>query len=246
VVSPPVLPSPSSAATAPARGMGFDSLPLSISPTIFGFLKTLALQIVGKDLGNVPPVFGWELVPYDPIMVESTPEGACSVGSNDVLDEPFFNFGPVEQIVGSDRDESDSAVEVQQIQTIPQTTFKPTEWVPNVGLRPPFPDLFLYMFVNLEPVVWVLPQLYHFQRMWSSPLLKNLAQNLPRNQPLLLLKEPRNQPKRKRLPNRSPNMLRRLSHQGKGHHPKRERLLNRCLTSLKKLRSQRKRNLRKP
>jgi len=47
------------AMTAPVKGIGFDYLsPLSISPTIFGFVKRLGLRIVGKELGNVP----WYLV----------------------------------------------------------------------------------------------------------------------------------------------------------------------------------------
>jgi len=59
MVSPPALLLPSSAATAPAIGMGFDSLPpLSICPTIFGFLKRLDLRTIEKDLGDVPSVFG--------------------------------------------------------------------------------------------------------------------------------------------------------------------------------------------
>jgi len=47
--------SSSMAATAPAKGIGFDYLsPLSFSPTIFGFVKRLGLQTVAKELGNVP------------------------------------------------------------------------------------------------------------------------------------------------------------------------------------------------
>jgi len=60
-------------------------------------------------------------------VIESGPKGGCAVGLNDVLDEPFFNFDPVEQIVGNDS-EFDSAVEVQQTQIIPQTTFRLAEW----------------------------------------------------------------------------------------------------------------------
>ena len=42
------LPSPSPATATPLIGMGFDSLPpLSICPTIFGFLKSV-------DLGDIP------------------------------------------------------------------------------------------------------------------------------------------------------------------------------------------------
>ena len=44
-------------------GMGFDSLPpISISPAIFRFLKSLNLQSVGKGLEDMPSVLGWELV----------------------------------------------------------------------------------------------------------------------------------------------------------------------------------------
>ena len=93
MVSPLTLPSLSPPAMAPKIGMGFDSLPsLSISPTIFGFLKILDLRTMGKDLGDVPPVFGWELVPYDPIMVELGPKGGCAVGLDDMSDEPFFQL----------------------------------------------------------------------------------------------------------------------------------------------------------
>ena len=59
MASLPALPSPSMAATAPVKGLGFDSLSLlSISPTIFGVVKRLGLRTVGKKLGNVP----WYLV----------------------------------------------------------------------------------------------------------------------------------------------------------------------------------------
>ena len=51
---------------------GMDSLPpISISPTIFGFLKSLNLQLVGKGLDDMPSVLGWELVVCDPVVVES-------------------------------------------------------------------------------------------------------------------------------------------------------------------------------
>jgi len=83
---------------------------------------------MGKDLGNVRPVFGWDLVLYEPNMDELGPKGGCIVVLNDVLDEPFFNFNLAKQIVGSNNDESDSAVEAQQTQTIPQTNSKPAEW----------------------------------------------------------------------------------------------------------------------
>ena len=73
----------------------------------------------------MPPVFAWELVPYDPILVEPEHKSGCAVCLSDVLDEPFFNFDLVEYIVGSDNDESDSVVEVQQTHTIPQTTSTP-------------------------------------------------------------------------------------------------------------------------
>jgi len=57
--------------TAPPTGMGFNSLPpLSISSPVFGFLKSLNLRSVGKELGDVPLVFGWELVVFEPSMVQ--------------------------------------------------------------------------------------------------------------------------------------------------------------------------------
>jgi len=50
----------------------------------------------GEGPGDVTLVFGWELVPYEPIVIESGPKGGCTVGFNNVLDEPFFNLNPVE------------------------------------------------------------------------------------------------------------------------------------------------------
>jgi len=88
--------------------------------------------------------------------------------------------------------------------------------------------MFLPLFVDPELVVRVLPQSYHFQKRWSNPLLKCPPLNLPRNQPGLLLKEPRKHPNEKRRLNRSPTRLRRLRPQHKELHPNGDLLLNRC------------------
>ena len=161
-MSPSALLSPSTVATAPAKGMGFDSLPpLLISPTIFEFVKSLDLRTVGKDLGDVPPVFGWKLVPYEPIMVESGHEGSCTVRFTDVLDEHFFNFDPLS---------SSWVILVMSLTLLwrsnpPRPFHRPpldrVNGVPNFGLRPPCLDLLLHLFVDLKLVVRVLPQSYH-------------------------------------------------------------------------------------
>ena len=53
-------------------GMDFNSLaPISITPTIFGLLKSLDLKSVGMSLENVSLVMGWELVVYDPVVADS-------------------------------------------------------------------------------------------------------------------------------------------------------------------------------
>ena len=95
--------------------MGFDSLPLlSISPTVFGCLKSLNLRTIGKDLGDVPPVFGWDLVLYEPSEVRTGSEGGSFMDLTEGIDEPFFNSDPVGKFVDGDSDGSDSTVEVLQ------------------------------------------------------------------------------------------------------------------------------------
>jgi len=198
----------------------------------------LSLRTMEKDLGDVPPIFGWKLVPSDPIMAESGPEDGCAVGLNDVLDEPFFNFDMVEQIVGSDNDEFDLAMEVQQTQTIPHTTSKPAEWgskrLFETTVSRPISSLVRRPQTHSLGSAATLP----LPKDVVKPFVKNPTSKSTKKPTLSLLKEPRDQPKGKWLPNRSPNRLRRLSHQRKGHYLKRERLPNKCLTSLKKLRSQ--------
>ena len=39
--------------------------PLLIVSTSFGFLKSLDLRTVGVELGDVPRVFGWDLVLFE-------------------------------------------------------------------------------------------------------------------------------------------------------------------------------------
>ena len=111
MLSPPALPWTSPPATEPKINMGFDFVPhMFVSPPIFGFLKSLDLRTMGKGLGDGE---------RNPIVVESStrrigPEDSCVVDVENILDEPLFNFDPVEKIVNSDSDESDSAVRVKQ------------------------------------------------------------------------------------------------------------------------------------
>ena len=136
MASPPALPLSATAATAPAptRGMGFDSLPpLSTSPTVFGFLKSLNLRIIGKDLGDVPAVFGWDLVLYEPSEVQTGSEGGSFVDLTEEVDEPFFNFDPIGEFVDGNSDESDSIVEVLQPTSLQQP--KPAEWGPRCQFK---------------------------------------------------------------------------------------------------------------
>jgi len=76
---------------------------------------------MGKKLGDMPSVFGWELVLYEPSVVGSRSEGGSTVNLTEVLREHFFNFDPVEEFVGSDSDGSDSTVEVLKPQSFQQT-----------------------------------------------------------------------------------------------------------------------------
>ena len=45
------------------------------------------------------PVFGWDLVLYEPGVVRIGFESGSTVNPTEVMDEPFFNFDPVEVIV---------------------------------------------------------------------------------------------------------------------------------------------------
>ena len=59
------------------KGMGFKSLPpLSIISKIFGFLKCVNLRSVGLGLNEIPFEFGWDLVVWKPVLVQSEPKGA--------------------------------------------------------------------------------------------------------------------------------------------------------------------------
>ena len=141
-----VSPSSSSPPSPPTKGieigMGFDSSPpISISPAIFGFLKSLNLKSVGKGLDDVPPVLGRELVVYDPVVAESRTmrkglEGGCTVDVEHVMEDPFLNDDPIKDTANIDSDESNSILWIKRTtQTIPQTASRPAEWVPNSGLK---------------------------------------------------------------------------------------------------------------
>jgi len=115
-------------------GMGFDSLPpISISPVIFGFLKSLSLKSVGKSLDDVSSILGWEFVVYDPVVAESGttrigPEGGYTVDVERVMEDPFLNDDPIGDTANIDSDESDSILQIKQTtQTIPQTASRPAE-----------------------------------------------------------------------------------------------------------------------
>lgn len=46
----------------------------SITPSVFGFLKSLDLHSVGLNPDMIPsvyPIMGWEIVVYDPVVAES-------------------------------------------------------------------------------------------------------------------------------------------------------------------------------
>jgi len=79
--------------------MGFDSLPpLSISPTVFRFVKGLNLRTIGKDLGDVALMFSWDLLLYEPSVVRTRSEGGSFVNLTEGMDEPFFNFDPLRNV----------------------------------------------------------------------------------------------------------------------------------------------------
>jgi len=113
--------------TAASERGGFDSLPpLSISPTIFWFLKSVILKTVGKELGDVPPTFGWDLVVFEPKTEQIMSKGGSFESSSKGMDEPFLNLDlVVEDCEDNDGDRSDSVVEVLQSQPVQIT--KPNE-----------------------------------------------------------------------------------------------------------------------
>jgi len=92
------------------------TLPSFLITPIFGFLKSLDLQLVGLNLDMVPsvnPITGWEIVVYDPAVAESRFEGnkAESVGQSKdfdvehLVENPSFNKFVVEGAEDSDEDE---------------------------------------------------------------------------------------------------------------------------------------------
>ena len=84
------------------------------------------MKTVGKELGDVPPTFGWDLVVFEPKMEQIMSEGGSFESSSEGMDEHFLNLDPVvEDYEDSDGDRSDSVVEVLQSQLV-QTT-KPNE-----------------------------------------------------------------------------------------------------------------------
>jgi len=84
------------------------------------------LKTVGKELGDIPPTFGWDLAVFEPRTKQIMSEGGSLKSSSEGMDEPLLNPDPVvEDCEDSDGDRSDSVVEVLQFQPV-QTT-KPNE-----------------------------------------------------------------------------------------------------------------------
>ena len=103
-----------------AIGMDFNSSPpISITPTNFGFLKSLDLKSVGMSLEDVPSIMGWELVVYNPVVAESRSMRTESVGSSNmgvenILEEPFLNDDSIGDIEDIDSDDSNSILLFKQ------------------------------------------------------------------------------------------------------------------------------------
>jgi len=83
----------------------------SITPSIFGFLKSLDLRSVDLNLDMVPlvhPIMGWEIVVYDPVVAESRLRGneaELVEESKDYDVEHVDNEFVVEDAEDSDEDE---------------------------------------------------------------------------------------------------------------------------------------------
>ena len=78
----------------------------SITPSIFGFLKSLDLRSVDLNADMVPlvhPIMGWKIMVYDPIAAESRLRGneAASVGES-----KNYGVGHVDFVV-EDAEDSD-------------------------------------------------------------------------------------------------------------------------------------------
>ena len=79
--------------------IGMENTPLpsfSITPSIFGFLKSLDLRSVDLNPDMVPlvhPITGWEIVVYDPVVAKSRLRGneAESVGESKDYDVGHIN-----------------------------------------------------------------------------------------------------------------------------------------------------------
>jgi len=89
-------------------------------------------------LDDVSFVFGWELVLYDPVVAEprtmrTWPKGGCTMGVENVTEEPFLNDDPVRDIVDIDIDEFDSILQFKRI--TPETASRPSEWDPKLQLK---------------------------------------------------------------------------------------------------------------
>ena len=106
----------------------------SITPSIFGFLKSLDLRSVDLNPDMVPlvhPITGWEIVMYEPVVVESRFGGyeAESVGESKDYDvERVDNEFVVEDTEDSDEDEP-----ILHIQTNCSNQFHPRN-LPKNGL----------------------------------------------------------------------------------------------------------------
>ena len=99
--------------------MGMENTPspsFSITLFVFGFLKSLDLNLVGLNpdmISSVNLITGWEIVVYDPVMAESRlgrdkPESvgqSKDFGVENVVENLSFNEFVVEDTEDSDEDE---------------------------------------------------------------------------------------------------------------------------------------------
>ena len=98
--------------------MGFNSLPpLPIISTIFGFLKSVDLRMVGLELGDVPSEFGWPLVLFESNVEHTVPEGVLRIdtaqtGHATVFLDRLDDWYRVEDLEETNSDGSDSTIEV--------------------------------------------------------------------------------------------------------------------------------------
>jgi len=117
------------------HGYGTSPSPsFSISPSIFGFLKSLDLQSVGLKTDVIPfvnPITGWELVVYDLRVAESRVGGILSESVEYTVDMDVGHVGeePVletDSIIVEDIDEDEPILRFNRtVQTALQPNFKP-------------------------------------------------------------------------------------------------------------------------